>query len=205
MTKNGDIVYTDPWNFTLNIVKNTQIYDLVRLQEWKPNFVCCSATGDFLVVMFKDNDEDAKVVRYAGSTEKQTIQFDAEGQSLFRAPDYQCGLDCTTYIAENRNLDICVADVHNQAIIVVNRAGELRFRYTGIMKPIGITTDSRGRILAADSHNNRIHILDQDGQFLRYIDNCGLDTPWTLSVDNDDNLVVLMKDSGNVKKIQYCL
>lgn len=194
-------------NFTLNIVKNTQIYDLVRLQEWKPNFRCCSATGDFLVVMFKDNDEDAKVVRYAGSTEKQTIQFDSEGRPLFLIPNDQCGTDCTTYIAENRNLDICVADVHKHAIIVVNRAGELRFRYTSITKPVGIATDSQGRILAADSQNNRIHILDQDGQFLRYIDNCDLytSTPWSLSVDNDDKLVVLMKDSGSVKKIQYCL
>lgn len=102
------------------------------------------------------------------------------------------------------NLDICVADGHKNAITVVNCAGELRFRYTGIFNPIGIATDSQGRILAVETPENRIHILDQDGRFLRYIDNCGLVAPWGLSVDNDDKLIVLRRESGNVKKIQYC-
>lgn len=84
-------------------------------------------------------------------------------------------------------------------------AGELRFRYIDINKPTGITADSQGRILASERYNNRIHILDQEGQFLRYIDNCCLVTPWNLSIDNDDKLLVMMKDGDNVKKIQYCL
>lgn len=150
------------------------------------------------------DEEKTKIVRYSGSTEKQTIQFDAKGRCLFITAVY-CNFDCTKNIAENKNLDLCVADVHDNAIIVVNCAGELRFRYTGISKPSSITTDSQGRILAVESHENCILILDQDGQFLRYIDNCGLVIPWSLSVDNGDKLVVLMKDSGNVKKIQYCL
>lgn len=205
VTKTGDLVYTDPCNSTVNIVKNTQIYVVVRLQKkWTPQYICCSSSGDFLVVMFNFDKGKVKAVRYSGSTENQSIQFDSEGRPLFLIPNYHCGLECTTYIAENRNLDICVADVHKEAIIVVNYAGELRFQYTCIPKPAGIATDSQGRILAVESNKHRIHILNQDGQFLRYIDS-GPMTPWTLSVDKDDKLVVLMKDGGSVRKIQYCL
>lgn len=200
--KNGDLVYIDSPNFTVNVVKNTQIFKVFRKRKWRPLYVCCSSSGDFLVVMENVKTIESKVVRYSGSLETQSIQFDAKGQLLYsKCSEFQC----SKYIVENKNLDICVADTHENAIIVVNCAGELRFRYIDINKPTGITADSQGRILASERYNNRIHILDQEGQFLRYIDNCCLVTPWNLSIDNDDKLLVMMKDGDNVKKIQYCL
>ena len=206
VTQSRDLVYTDHNERSINIVMNDEIQSLIKLQGWKPLNLCSTSSEELLVIMVSDDFSQAKVVRYSGSTEKQTIQWNDQGQALYSSNSYIKSL------SENRNFDICVADFYACAVVVVSAAGKLRFRYTGSssesntkepFKPWGITTDSQGKILTTDYNNHCIHILDEDGHFLRYIDNCGLQCPAGVCVDTEDNLFVTELEKGKLKKIQY--
>lgn len=202
VTRSGDLVYTDRNNETLNIVKEGNAHVEIKLQGWRPVNVCTTSSADLLVTMISNNCRQARVVRYSGSLQIQIIQYDDKGKSLYST-------DHTKYISENRNLDVCVADNGAHSVVVVDHTGKFRFKYTGplaftkkLFDPVGITTDSQGRILTTDFDNACIHVLDQDGQFLCHIDNCGLCYPWGLCVDTNDNLFVA-DDRSRIKKIQY--
>uniref|UniRef100_K1QYA1 Tripartite motif-containing protein 71 n=1 Tax=Magallana gigas TaxID=29159 RepID=K1QYA1_MAGGI len=204
---NEDLVFSDGVTKRVYVVRNGQTKELIRLQGWMLGELCVTSTGDLLVTMASDDKTQSKVVRYSGSLETQTIQFNDEGKPLYS------GNDQIKYISENRNLDICVADYDAGAIVVVNQDGKLRWRYVGnpsVTKstpfyPWGITTDSKSRILTTDCNNHCIHILDQNGKFLCYIDNsyCDLENPSGLYNDQNGNVFVCELNKGNVKKIKY--
>nr|XP_034305176.1 E3 ubiquitin-protein ligase TRIM71-like [Crassostrea gigas] len=200
-----DLLYSDQILGRVQKVKNGQTEELIRLQGWIPCNLCVTSTGDLLVTMYSNGYTQSKVVRYSGYTEKQTIQLDDNDKPLYS------GSSNIKYITENGNHDICVADCEVRAVVMVNQDGKLRWRYTGHpsttktlpFRPRGIASDSQNRILTADTENHCIHILDQNGQFLIYIDNCDLNNPFGLCVDNNDNLFVCEYNKGYVKKIKY--
>ncbi|XP_078340274.1 uncharacterized protein LOC144627345 [Crassostrea virginica] len=215
VTRSGDLVYADYIDRSINLVSGTQIQRLIRLRGWRPHGLCSTASGDLLVIMTSDDERQTQVVRYSGSTETQGIQWDDQDRPLYSSRALNLGdavllLFFYKRLCESKTFDICVADHYACAVVVVSAAGKLRFRYTGPpsttrdpFRPCGITTDSHGNILTSD-YNHRIHIIDQDGHFLRYIHNCGLQDPWGLCVDSSDNLFVAEWLKFKVKKVQYC-
>ena len=177
-TRRGGLLYTDYRDSSINLVSGTQIQTLIKLRGWNPRDVCSTSSEDLLVIMDSDDEKQSKVVRYSDSTETQSIQWDDQAKSLYSSKDIK-------YLSENKNLDICVADNDASAVVVVSATGKLRFRYTVLpstpresLSPFGITTDSQSNILTSDNNNNRIHIIDQDGHIIRFIDICGLLCPW---------------------------
>ena len=202
VTLDGNLVYTDLSQSSINVVKDNTLQPLIKRKGWWwiPLSVCCSSSGDILAIMTKMFHNDflgSSVFRYTDFKKKQCIASCYSG-GYFKS------------ITENRNLDICVSDNEDRAVVVVTADGKFRFRYTGIPStakesfvPIAIATDSQANILKADWYNHRIDILDKDGHFLRYIENCDLEYPRGLCVDSKDNIFVAEEFTCKIKRIQY--
>ena len=73
------------------------------------------------------------------------------------------------FITENNNNDVVVVG-WNRAVVVTSREGVHRFSYKGPpFYPRGICTNVLSHILVCDEHDDTVHMLHKDGQFLRYL------------------------------------
>ncbi|XP_062592608.1 uncharacterized protein LOC134254058 [Saccostrea cucullata] len=163
----GELTYTDCVNNTVMIVRLGLVKELIKAPEgWKPRGLCCTKSGDILVNMTSNDYSNQKIVRYKGQTVKQEIENDSNGKPIYRG---------------GRN---------ERKLVVVDKKENVRFRYKGsparrkkYFCPEHIANDSKSQIIVTDDNNDCLHILDQNGQFLQCVDDCGLDTPGGLSVD----------------------
>ena len=108
-------------------------------------------------------------------------------------------------LCQNRNGDICVGDAN--AVVVVNVEGMLNSVYggnpslpNGQFRPRDIATDIKGLILTNNLCSHSVHILDRDGNFLRFIQSPTGDGG--LGFDADNNLVLGDK-AGELYIIRY--
>jgi hypothetical protein len=205
VTRQRELVYCDGHSRTVNIVRRGRSEAMIITpQGWGPGNLCCTKSGDILVSMVNSDHSQRKIVRYQGHTVTQEIDRDEDGEAIYKRGEYQL------FVVENNNGDVCASDGNADTVVVVNKSGRVRFRYDGTparrkdsFDPAHIVTDSMSRIIVADNNNGCLHILDQNGQFLRCVDNCGLDDPHGLSVDSEGRLWVGLMHSGEVKVIQY--
>ena len=201
LTRLGELVFSD--SRTISIVKQGKVEIFITTPRgWEPRGVCCSRSGDILVSVF--NAKRNKIIRYQGKKVKQEIEKDEHGNTIFAEGDYML------FVSENSNGDICVSDGNSDKVVVVDKRGQPRFRYDGTQArrresfdPRCIQTDIHGHIIVADLNNDCLHILDQNGNLLRCLINCELDTPQGLSVDKEGRLWVGLFRSGEIKVIEY--
>nr|XP_022312552.1 tripartite motif-containing protein 2-like [Crassostrea virginica] len=207
VTRGRELIYSDGNSRSVNIVRNGKSETLITTRKgWKPGKLCCTMSGDILVHLFKvrGRQTNNKIIRYQGKNIKQEISNDGQENSFFKDGG------CFLFMSENNNGDVCVSDTNDDTLVVVDKTGRVRFRYDGTpsrreksFDPRGIVTDALSQIIVADFNNNCLHILDQNGQFLRCVDDCGLEEPVGLSVDSKGRLWVGLCDKGDIKVIEY--
>lgn len=130
--------------------------------NWEPISIIYSADDKLFHVGLVTNT-DAKITRFNSDwSEKDDIHRN-KGVNIFQYP---------AYLAKNTNGDLCVSD-NNKRVVVVDKDNKFRFMYPRLYRngftPYGISTDSKGCILIVDSSSSSIHIINQDGDFQRYI------------------------------------
>ncbi|XP_062603376.1 uncharacterized protein LOC134265145 [Saccostrea cucullata] len=124
--------------------------------------------GEMVVLMYCFARNRGKIVTYDLETKKKTCEYahvkKMPRKILFQEPEW---------IVENINRDLCTSDIGAKAVVVIGDNGDFRFRYTShnpdTFSPGGLDCDTSGLILVCDIISNNIHILDQDGYFLRFL------------------------------------
>lgn len=204
VTVHGNLIYSDTKTGTVKIFRhrNAEIF-LTPPDGWTPLGLCCPTSGDILVQVYKNIDTQLrnKIIRYRGQNIVQEYETDEEGNRLLS--DGMSPL----YISENGNGDVCVSDNNANRVVAVARSGRVRFRYNGTpalrINPKGIVTDVANQIIVTDVNNHCLHILDQDGHFLRPVENLGIENPVGLSIDANGRLWVGLSQRREIKVIEY--
>ncbi|XP_056013661.1 uncharacterized protein LOC125673876 [Ostrea edulis] len=195
---NKHVIYTEQASRSVRrVAKDKTIQTMFTTGGWLPRGITSTASDDLLVCLRKD--DQSKVVRYSGTgAVLQNIQYDSQGQPLYRD---------ATYITENVNGDIIVTDWKKKAVIAVDRLGIFRFSYSGRDNKFdvsAVTTDPVGHIIVTDYKGDKIHMLDRDGRFLRYvIPDLGIKFPLSVCIVGDGEMFVGENVTGVAKRIKY--
>ncbi|XP_061165676.1 uncharacterized protein LOC133174588 [Saccostrea echinata] len=185
------------------IYRINKVEILLELTDWLARDLHYTVNGDLLLSMHTKDGVQSKVVRYTGTKQILEIQYDSTGQPLFGTK-----MGGMLNLTENGNGDICVAAFGCKSVTAVDTSGCLRFKFQGncnhmkntLFLPSNIATDVNNQILITDSSSNVVHIIDCDGNFVRYIEypcNGGI------SIDIDHNLVIGDRTTGEIRFIKY--
>lgn len=83
VTRTGDLLYSDDRNRTVNVVKNSQIQEMIRFRSWRPLSLWGTSWGDPLIIIDNEVYKQTKIVRYIDSKETHAIQFNEKGRPLY--------------------------------------------------------------------------------------------------------------------------
>ena len=197
-TADGELFMTDYSNNRIGSVSSQKEITTLFSTTWMPHGLDCLHNKDIVVTF----PRDSKVVVYSRNGQvRQKLEH-----IKFR---------CPMSIAVNKvNQDIYVCDHQSNLwysagkVVTVGADGRLRYEYAGqggeVFTPVDVCTDQMGHFLTTDHVNDRVHIMDQEGQFIQYVltSQQGLDLPPTIDVDRE-GYVWVGEENRHVKVAKY--
>nr|XP_022292426.1 uncharacterized protein LOC111103437 [Crassostrea virginica] len=211
VNKTGHLLFGTVLSNTISIYKENETNELINLKSWSLLSLCITGNDCLLVCMTDAKGYSCRVVRFEESEERQIIQYDSKGKRLFPPGKTR------KQVKENCNGDICVADFYGRYVVVTDKTGTFRFRWSESLNRLtGIATDTQAQIIVATAYTDilinvfnfdvRINIIDRNGHFLRSLNisqKCtNVITEVGLDVDSEDNLYIA-DFMSTVKKIRY--
>lgn len=202
----GDLLLTDGYNSKVVCMKkNGQLTEYVSTVPDTPWGICVTPSNEVFVTLCQHVGSVGKVIQISSDkTIKQAIKNNNGERDLFTIPHF---------ITQNKNKDLWIQDKGYHHVVVVNESGKGRFTYNGptgvrmssAFDPHDLSSTAEGNVIIADYANATLHLVDKDGQFLRYImtSRDGLRGPYSLTKtingviwigDNKQKKVFLVKN-----------
>ncbi|KAJ8316048.1 hypothetical protein KUTeg_006062 [Tegillarca granosa] len=204
VTTSGDLLVTVCWgNKVKKLTSHKTFTDIYTITDgYKTRGINVTDTGNVLVELNRGND--SKLVEITNSGQHiRTIQHDTlDNKQLFVNPRFIC---------TNINGDIIVSD-NKDKVVAVNKSGTKRFIYDGKERklqesfdPWYVVTDKYGNIMIADYNNSVVHVLNQDGKFMKYLitHEHGCNKPVGMAIDTSDRLWLCNTGNEEVVIVKY--
>ena len=170
VSQQGDFLFADHKNTCIKSILRTKTFFSTKQTvktlfntKWTPNSLYCLHSGDIAVTFLTAG----RVLIY--STSGNIIK--ELGNELLRHPFrvVQSKINDDLYISDKKDTIDSVGKV-----LALDKDYKVRFEYTGqdnkkSFDPRGLCTDYVGNVLITDFYNDRVHILDKDGGFLKVL------------------------------------
>ncbi|XP_062620569.1 uncharacterized protein LOC134282133 [Saccostrea cucullata] len=154
VTKAGDLVYSDYDDRTVNIVKNKETEEVIRLQNWRLLVSVVYSSGDLLVTMLSDDDYQSKVVPGAVVVVNLAGKLRFSYTGLTPAPKYKPF--SPRGITTNIHNHILISDVSNDCVHIIDQDGQfISYIPCGLTKPWGLCTDSNDNLFVAQREKDK--------------------------------------------------
>lgn len=185
----GDLLLTDGYNSKVVCMKkNGQLKEYISTAPDTPWGICVTESNDVFVTLCQNVGSVGKVIQISSDkTMKQALKNNNGERDLFTLPHF---------ITQNKNKDLWIQDKGYHHVVVVNESGKGRFTYNGptgvrmssAFDPHDLSSTGDGNVIIADYANAALHLVDKDGQFLRYImsSSDGLCGPYSLTKTIND-------------------
>lgn len=163
-SKLGKDLYMSTWNMEIKGLKNGSFTRFIDTSPFHAQGLCVNEDGEILACLYHKEDQFGKIVRYDNAGKSlQQICSDERRRLMFQNP---------SKVATSVTRDIVVVDMAEKSVVAVGADGQRKFTFKGInggkFEPKCIDCSTLGSILVGD-HEDRIHLLDKNGNFLQYI------------------------------------
>ncbi|KAJ8321306.1 hypothetical protein KUTeg_001164 [Tegillarca granosa] len=116
-------------------------------------------------------------------------------------------------VSENINGDVCIVNRTSETtghLIILDNSGQLKLTYNGQQLekeflPFYVKCDTVGNVLVNDLINRKVHMLNSQYQFFRFVitENMLSDWPFSLAVDNKTGALWVGDFEGNIYTTRY--
>lgn len=175
----GEHKLVDPWDVALTRSKTLVITDKGAkcVKEFTTNGDFVREFGTHLKSPWGIAVNSKGQIIVTDTVEKAVFVHNASGHLLYTVPTVKKKsaanrLKCPEYVAVNQNDDIIVSDFEKHCVFVFDALGRLLFKIGkkgqglgDFCVPCGVTVDADQNILVCDYNNQRVSMMDRNGQF----------------------------------------
>lgn len=173
-------------------------------QEYNARGITVTDDKEIIVGLCKSDPKHGKLIQLTPSGQYiSSTTYNKDGKTpLFENPNS---------ISSNRNGDLIISD-SGKRVTVLTKDRKLKFIYNGhygklrtSFNPSYTATDRYSHIIISDFSNSAIHLLDVDGNLVKYLltSENGIQRPTGLAVDSSCRLLVCSEFANEIKIIQY--